>query len=91
MVAIEAGSFGKPVLLTDRCGFDEVADVGGGMVVPATKEALGKALSALLAKRENLSEMGARLQSQVAAHYTWPALVRRLIQYLRKNVDKPGS
>ena len=33
MVALEAGAHGKPVLLTDQCGFDAVATCGGGAVV----------------------------------------------------------
>lgn len=78
LVAVEAGSYGLPVLLTDRCGFDEVADVGGGLVVSASVEGLAHGLEALLADPQRASAMGARLKAHVLSTYTWNAVVEKL-------------
>ncbi len=83
LVAIEAGALAKPVLVTDRCGIDEV-EQHGGRVVPATVEGLAGGLVELLADREKLSVMGRELQAYVYSRYAWPALADRLVKYLRE-------
>lgn len=76
LVALEAGACGKPVLLTDRCGFDEAAASGGARVVAAQADALGEALAELM-ERAPLAQMGDRLRRMVLAEYTWEAAVKR--------------
>ena len=49
LVALEAAAMGRPVLLTDCCGFDEVASIGGGLVVPVDANAISEALLKLTA------------------------------------------
>ena len=79
IVALEAGAAGTPVLLTDRCGFDEVERAGGGRVVPATAEGLRRGLVRLLGEPEALRSMGANLQNLVRERYAWGSIIR---QYL---------
>jgi len=79
LVALEAGFAGTPVLLTDRCGFDEVEAIGGGDVCVATAEGIAIALTALLGQPGKLPEMGAKLQRRVSSHYTWSAITQRCI------------
>lgn len=76
LVALEAGACAKPVLLTDRCGFDEAATSGGARIVPADANAIGAALAELL-ERGALARMGERLRQLVLSEYTWEAAVRR--------------
>lgn len=90
LVALEAGVLGRPVLLTDRCGFDQVAAIGGGLVVPATVEGLRDGLDTLLSKRAALGEMGAKLQTYVRWHYSWAALARQLLASLREMTTRPS-
>jgi glycosyltransferase involved in cell wall biosynthesis len=82
LVALEAGAAGLPVLLTDQCGFDDVADVGGGAVVPATVDGLAEGLTHLLADQVALPAMGRRLQDHVAKVYAWPTIATRLRDHL---------
>ncbi|GGE39818.1 glycosyl transferase family 1 [Agaricicola taiwanensis] len=82
LIALEAGAAGLPVLLTDQCGFDEVAAVGGGTVVPATVTDLSEGLEELLAERETLGARGQRLRDHVGAHYAWPKVAGLLDQHL---------
>ena len=76
LVALEAGACAKPVLLTDRCGFDEAAASGGARLVPPDANAIGAALAELL-ERGALARMGERLRQLVLSEYTWEAAVRR--------------
>lgn len=80
IVALEAGICGTPVLLTDRCGFDEVARVDGGRIVAAEAPALAAGLGELLTQRNALPEMGRRLQAFVTDRYAWPRLAERYIE-----------
>lgn len=79
LVALEGGMCGIPVLLTDRCGFDEVAAVNGGLVVPATVEGLAAGLETLLAPATDLKAMGANLQKHVTENFQWSVIARRLV------------
>ncbi len=80
LVALEAGAAGTPVLLTDRCGFDEVDAAGGGRVVPASVDGLTAGLRDLLA--EDLPAMGERLRRLVMDRFAWPAIAARLAEHL---------
>jgi len=78
IVVLEAGAHGRPVLLTDQCGFPQLADCGGGIIVPASAGELERGLRELLQPDAPLSAMGARLQQLVEARYTWNASARAL-------------
>jgi glycosyltransferase involved in cell wall biosynthesis len=80
IVALEAGACGTPVLLTDACGFDEVASIGGGKVVPASVEGIAAGLREMASQPENLHEMGERLKSLVQRKYTWASVVQQIVQ-----------
>lgn len=86
IVVLEAGCTATPVLLTDRCGFDEVGDIGGGRVVAATTEALERGLLEMLTPplRSRLGDMGRRLQKFVDSGYTWDVIVERHIQLFQR-------
>jgi glycosyltransferase involved in cell wall biosynthesis len=71
IVALEAGIHGKPVLLTDRCGFDEVERIGGGRLAEASAASIARALAEMAADPAALERMGARLHVHVRDHYTW--------------------
>ncbi|UEM17952.1 glycosyltransferase family 4 protein [Bradyrhizobium barranii subsp. barranii] len=87
LVAVEAGAAGTPVLLTDRCGFDEVETLGGGQVVPATVEGLRDGLSAMLSRRSTLPQVGERLRLHVERSYIWTSIVAQLACHLKFLVE----
>ena len=78
LVAIEAGMQAVPVVVTDRCGLDVVAEIGAGVVCPATVEGLAEGLRRFL-QADDRSAMGARWKAHVSAHFRWPNLVDRMI------------
>ncbi|WP_043310822.1 glycosyltransferase [Pseudomonas sp. ML96] len=75
LVALEAGLCGTPVLLTDQCGFDEVARVGAGAVVAAQALAIAAGIEQLLSTSDELPARGEKLRQLVLEHYTWDGLI----------------
>ncbi|MGP1255676.1 MAG: glycosyltransferase [Kiloniellales bacterium] len=85
LVALEAGVLGRPVLLTDRCGFDAVGEVGGGCVVSASVDGLAAGLESMLgSQRGELDRMGATLRDFVVSTYAWSPMAERLLAWLEQ-------
>ncbi len=79
IVVLEAGISGTPVLLTDQCGFDEVARIGGGKVVPATVEGVQAGLADMLTDCARLAAMGSKLRNYVRDNYAWNVVIRKYL------------
>ncbi len=94
IVAVEAGICGTPVLLTDQCGFDSIAEIGGGLVVPASAVGLVAGIRQLIAIDDELPSMGERLRQYVCRDFLWENIVGRYIslyeQMLSEAVKKNG-
>ncbi|GLO10211.1 glycosyltransferase family 4 protein [Pseudomonas putida] len=80
LVALEAGVVGLPVLLTDTCGFDQVEEVQGGLVVPASAAGIAQGLARMLADPVELTAKGRRLKTFILEHYTWSATVQVMLR-----------
>jgi glycosyltransferase involved in cell wall biosynthesis len=80
LVALEAGIVELPVLLTNTCGFNEIEEVGGGLVVAASAEALSDGLNKMLVDVAELEKMGKRLKRFVVDHYSWQVTARAMIK-----------
>lgn len=90
IVALEAGISGTPVLLTDQCGFDEIAALDLRLVVPASSEGLAAGLLALLGNADELRQIGLRTRAFVQAKYAWPTIIMRYLDLYRRIVgDRP--
>lgn len=88
LVVLEAGAAGTPVLLTDQCGYGEVADICGGKVVPATVEGLQKGLIEILSAPEHLKFMGNNLKHYVSEHYTWESVINKYLSMYHRILDE---
>jgi len=84
IVVLEAGITGKPVLLTNQCGFDEVARINGGRVVQATVEGLKLGLMEMLGDSDRLAAMGKNLQRFVKERFGWTAIVNEYLALYQK-------
>jgi len=84
IVVLEAGIMGTPVLLTNRCGFDEVERIGGGKVVPASVEGLQNGLIEILKNPDKLKSIGKNLKKHVIANYTWEKIINKYIELYRQ-------
>jgi glycosyltransferase involved in cell wall biosynthesis len=79
IVVLEAGIAGTPVLITDQCGFDDVATVAGGMVVAASIEGLQKGLLSMI-NDPKLEIMGQNLMEFTREHFLWDHIVSRYLE-----------
>jgi glycosyltransferase involved in cell wall biosynthesis len=89
IVVLEAGICGTPVVLTDRCGFDAVAEVSGGRVVPATIEGLEHGILSIMANSKNTTLFGANLKKFIEKNFIWDVIVRNYVDLY--NAMMPGK
>jgi len=87
IVVLEAGREATPVMVTDKCDFDVVQDIGGGIVVEASAVGLQRGLSEILGDRQRLTDMGKRIQEFVRNNYSWDAIVHRYIDLYERITD----
>lgn len=80
IVVLEAGITGIPVLITDRCGFDDVATIKGGMVVAASVDGLKEGLMAMTSNPTELKFMGQNLGIYTREHFLWDHMVNRYLE-----------
>ncbi len=78
MAVLEALACGTPAVLSRECHFPEVAQWRAGRVVELSPAAVAEGLSDMLSDPRS-SEAGQRGRDAVMAHYTWPAIARRLM------------
>ena len=83
IVVLEAGITATPVLLTDQCGFSQVAAIGGGEVVPATADGLQSGLSNMLKDSQRLKSMGENLRKYVNDNFLWESVVDKYLALYR--------
>jgi len=79
MAIVESLACGVPAVISESCHFDEVRDVGAGLVVPRTPEAVAEALTRLMEDEAARREMGRRGREFVFENYRWPNIARQTI------------
>lgn len=90
IVVLEAGITGTPVLITENCGFDEIAQIGGGMVVPSTPEGIADGLLALLGDVQGLKRKGENLRKYTADNFSWNSIILKYINLYQKLLTNTG-
>jgi len=88
IVVLEAGITNTPVLLTDQCGFSDIAGIEGGKVVPATVEGLQNGLIEILSDPEKLKSMGKNLNAFTCRHFTWDSIIKKHLSLYNRILAK---
>lgn len=88
IVAVEAGICGTPVLMTDQCGLDELAEVNRGLIVPASVDGLESGLKFVLENHEHLAEWGEKWRSIVCRRFLWRDIGQQFIVLLEQVDNK---
>jgi len=91
IVALEAGIFGTPVLLTDQCGFSGVREVDPRMEVAATVEGIAAGLASLLAHDETIERISPAWKSFVERRYAWRVIVDDYLNLYQKIIPVSAS
>jgi glycosyltransferase involved in cell wall biosynthesis len=77
IVVLESGVSSTPVLLTNQCGFNQIADEGAGWVVPATIEGISAGLDKVLSDAVQIDVAAAKIHKYVTREYSWEMVVQR--------------
>lgn len=77
IVVLEAGVSSTPVLLTNQCGFNQIADEAAGWVVPATIEGISTGLDKVLSDIGNIEVVAGKIYKYVTSEYSWAVVIRR--------------
>jgi glycosyltransferase involved in cell wall biosynthesis len=80
IVVLEAGVCGTPVLITDQCGFNQIAETGGGWVVPATVDGLENGLLKVVSDPGRLKVGGLKIKKFVMNNYSWKVIVQNFTE-----------
>lgn len=85
---LEAGAAGRPVVVSDAGGLQEVTVHGlTGIVVPREHpQAAADAMEQMLLNAELRQQMGRAAQLHVAKHYSWPACIRMMENFYERTV-----
>lgn len=86
IVALEGAICSTPVILTDCCGFDALAEAGAAVLVKAEAASLVDAIRQLMADAKLRSDMGAAGHSFAMERYTWEIAACRHIELFRSCV-----
>ena len=87
IVVLEAGREGTPVMVTDKCDFDVIEEVGGGVVVEASANGVERGLGVVLEDQQHLVSMGGNLRRYVQDHFSWDSIVCRYIDLYKRIVN----
>ena len=80
IVVLEAGITGKPVLITDQCGFSMIENIEGGKVVSVSVEKIQQGLMELVHQQSGLKLMGDNLRKFVEEQFLWDLIIDRYIK-----------
>jgi len=83
IVALEAAVCSTPVILTDRCGFEALAEAGGGKLVEAASESIANAIRILMDDEALRRRMGQNGMELALNHYSWKIAAERHVALVR--------
>jgi glycosyltransferase involved in cell wall biosynthesis len=84
IVAVEGGICGTPVLMTDQCGLDDLAEINPGLIVPASIDGLTSGLRFALESPGRLADWGGEWRSMVRQRFLW----RNIAQQFRALLEQ---
>ncbi|MDB5822794.1 MAG: putative glycosyl transferase, group 1 family protein [Herminiimonas sp.] len=79
IVALEAGICGTLALITDQCGFSEIAGIDPRLEVPATAAGIAIGLRLLLSDKASMAALEPIWQQFVRNGFSWDRLIHRYI------------
>lgn len=91
MAILEALAHRTAVLISPRCFFPEVAEVGAGRIVEPTVDHLEAALRAMLAQPAALDAMGRAGRALVADRYTWDSVTARMVDAYEEGIARQSQ
>lgn len=84
IVALEAMVCGRPVLLTDQCGFSDVRSISPLLEVPVDSEKMKVNIIELLSNEIELERIGRTLKEFAIDNYSWDKTIQSFISLYKK-------
>lgn len=84
IVVLEAGVCGTPVVFTNKCGLDDFAHNGAGIMVDASAKSIGDGLMQALSDLTKLQKSGENLRVLVRESFLWESQAKRYFQYYQQ-------
>jgi glycosyltransferase involved in cell wall biosynthesis len=81
---------GLPIVATQTCGVPELADSGGGFLIPPNSGELTTALDRLLSDESLRERMGIEAKKLAFTSYTWSQAAERMAGLYRRVIDAHG-
>ncbi len=91
IVVAEAGATATGVVATDRCGLEQLDEMGAVITVPADAAGLRSGIGAALRDPQAARAMGERLQTFTLDCLTWRAISLRCLELLRSVQAQPRA
>jgi len=91
IVALEGAICGRAVVLTDRCGFDALAEAGAARLTDADSGSIANVISELMADANLRKSMGVKGQELALNSYTWSIAARRHVELFRQCMNRSES
>lgn len=83
IVALEAGICGTLALITDQCGFGEIAEIDSRLIVPANAPGIARGLRRLLVDEASMAAVSPKWQRFVREGFGWDRLIHRYLALYR--------
>ncbi|MDX8389646.1 MAG: glycosyltransferase [Mariprofundaceae bacterium] len=87
IVALEGAVCGIPVVLTDRCGFDLLAEEGAARLAEADSNSIATVIGELIPDEGLRHDMGMKGKFLATNSYTWDVASIRHVELFRQCVD----
>jgi glycosyltransferase involved in cell wall biosynthesis len=78
IVVLEAATFKVPVVLTDKCGLNELAEMSAAVIVKPTAVSLARGLSLVLSSEDKGARLAKSLFQYVDANYRWDMIAKKM-------------
>lgn len=84
IVVLEAGICGTPVIFTDKCGLDDFAHKGAGIMVEVSAKSISDGLIQVLSGLTNLHQSGEFLRVIVREKFLWESQAKLYYHYYQQ-------
>lgn len=80
IVLLEAGASKKPILITDKCGFNQIEKIKAGLIVKPNILSISKGMLSMAKRISKEKNMGVNLFTYVSKNYAWERIIDHYIR-----------
>ena len=81
LAILEALAYGKPVVITEGCNFEDVGTYSAGFIKPPEPEAIASSLETILYDSALRKRMGENAVNLIKEKYTWDIVADKTLEF----------